>query len=57
MKGESLGVAFVVSPCRRFACSPRVSCVHSECDDPRLLRFKGRPFDLSPKARMKTWLG
>lgn len=28
-----------------------------KCDDPRLLRFLGRPDDLSPKARMKTWMG
>lgn len=24
---------------------------------PKLLRFLGRPFDLSPKARLKTWIG
>lgn len=28
-----------------------------ECGDPRLLRFLGKPDDLSPKARIKTWLG
>eukprot|EP01100_Stratorugosa_tubuloviscum_P007347 TRINITY_DN3067_c0_g1_i1.p1 TRINITY_DN3067_c0_g1~~TRINITY_DN3067_c0_g1_i1.p1 ORF type:complete len:255 (-),score=104.24 TRINITY_DN3067_c0_g1_i1:186-950(-) len=27
------------------------------CSDPRLLRFMGRPHDLSPKARIKTLLG
>eukprot|EP00736_Rhodelphis_marinus_P013457 Rmarinus@m.16466 len=30
---------------------------HSECAMPRLSRFCGRPDDLSPKARLKTWLG
>nr|DBA44770.1 TPA_exp: holocytochrome c synthase [Cyanoptyche gloeocystis] len=29
----------------------------SECDDPTLLRFKGRPFELSPKALLRRWLG
>lgn len=29
----------------------------SECQRPRLARFRGRPTDLSPKARMMSWLG
>ena len=29
----------------------------SECPDSRLLRFRGRPTELTPKARLKTWLG
>ena len=30
----------------------------SDCDaDPILERFRGRPQDLSPKARLNTWLG
>jgi cytochrome c heme-lyase len=29
----------------------------NKCDDPRLLRFTGRPDDLSPKARMYTLMG
>jgi cytochrome c heme-lyase len=28
-----------------------------ECSDPRLLRFTGRPDDLSPKARLRMLLG
>ncbi len=28
-----------------------------ECPDPKLLKFLGRPDDLSMKARVKTWLG
>ena len=28
-----------------------------ECSSPQLLKFCGRPTDLSPKARFKTWLG
>jgi cytochrome c heme-lyase len=28
-----------------------------ECDDPRLLRFKGRPHELSPKARFLSFFG
>jgi cytochrome c heme-lyase len=27
------------------------------CPDPRLLRFRGRPDDLSPLARMSSWVG
>ena len=27
------------------------------CDDPRLLRFTGRPDELSPKARIKMLMG
>lgn len=30
---------------------------HGEGKDPKLLRFLGRPHDLSPKAVFKTWLG
>ncbi len=29
----------------------------NECDDPTLLRFMGKPNDLSPMARIKTWFG
>ena len=28
-----------------------------EGDQPKLLRFMGRPFDLTPKAQIKSWLG
>mmetsp|Transcript_1895 Transcript_1895/g.2814 ORF Transcript_1895/g.2814 Transcript_1895/m.2814 type:complete len:289 (-) Transcript_1895:533-1399(-) len=28
-----------------------------ECPNPTLLRFKGKPHDLSPKALIRTWLG
>ncbi|GMH45471.1 hypothetical protein BSKO_13428 [Bryopsis sp. KO-2023] len=31
--------------------------LHPECGQPKLLRFLGRPHDLSPLARMKGWLG
>ena len=27
------------------------------CPTPRLVRFQGRPHDLTPKARLKSWLG
>ena len=30
---------------------------HCECENPRLLKFMGRPKDLSPKARLMTWFG
>eukprot|EP01097_Dermamoeba_algensis_P009591 TRINITY_DN6801_c0_g1_i1.p1 TRINITY_DN6801_c0_g1~~TRINITY_DN6801_c0_g1_i1.p1 ORF type:complete len:301 (-),score=82.53 TRINITY_DN6801_c0_g1_i1:72-932(-) len=30
--------------------------LHCECE-PKLVRFRGRPYDLSPKARIKAWLG
>lgn len=29
----------------------------NECDQPRLLRFLGRPDDLSPLARIRSWFG
>jgi cytochrome c heme-lyase len=29
----------------------------SSCATPKLVRFKGRPSDLSPKARMLGWIG
>jgi cytochrome c heme-lyase len=29
----------------------------SECERPRLARFRGRPNDLSPKARVMSWAG
>mmetsp|Transcript_6716 Transcript_6716/g.21629 ORF Transcript_6716/g.21629 Transcript_6716/m.21629 type:complete len:300 (-) Transcript_6716:275-1174(-) len=28
-----------------------------ECDSPKLLRFMGKPKELSPKATVRTWLG
>jgi cytochrome c heme-lyase len=27
------------------------------CGGPRLISFKGRPADISPRARVKTWMG
>jgi hypothetical protein len=27
------------------------------CGGPRLVSFKGRPGDISPRARVKTWMG
>ena len=29
----------------------------ARCPTPRLVRFQGRPHDLTPKARLKSWLG
>ena len=29
----------------------------SACGDPKLLKFEGRPKDLTPKARVNSWLG
>jgi cytochrome c heme-lyase len=28
---------------------------HQECSDPKLARFRGRPHDLSPLARIRSW--
>lgn len=33
------------------------SAHRSQCGEPKLLRFEGRPTDLSPRARMLSWLG
>lgn len=30
---------------------------YSECGQPQLLRFRGRPDELSPLARLSSWLG
>jgi len=30
---------------------------HCECEEPKLLRFMGKPKDLSPKVRMLSWMG
>mmetsp|Transcript_464 Transcript_464/g.1412 ORF Transcript_464/g.1412 Transcript_464/m.1412 type:complete len:272 (-) Transcript_464:1459-2274(-) len=30
--------------------------LHQECNSPTLMRFCGRPDDLSPKARLRSWL-
>ncbi len=36
----------------------RWEALHKDtCPDPKLLRFKGRPDELSPLAQMKTWTG
>lgn len=32
-------------------------CQFSTCGQPRLVRFQGRPRDLTPKARIRSWLG
>jgi cytochrome c heme-lyase len=32
-------------------------CAVQECVAPSLLRFRGRPDDLSPLARLRSWLG
>ena len=28
---------------------------YQECSDPKLTRFRGRPHDLSPLARVRSW--
>ncbi|KAI8335953.1 cytochrome c/c1 heme lyase-domain-containing protein [Chlamydoabsidia padenii] len=29
----------------------------TECNQPKLLKFQGRPKDITPKARLRSWLG
>lgn len=30
---------------------------YSECNQPMLLKFEGRPKDITPKARIRSWFG
>ena len=30
---------------------------HSECDQPKLLKFGGKATEFSPRARIRGWLG
>ena len=45
----------------KYACFIKLICFNAYtlriCPNPKLLRFLGRPDELSPKARFKTWLG
>lgn len=31
--------------------------IYSECNQPKLLKFQGKPKDITPKARIRSWFG